>query len=123
MARGVLCPDGIMSPRLFVLGLSIVSTVNLIGCATEDATDDCQPGDADCADTPTPTADGKSDAWDSKNNPRAMDQHFEFHLDKLPKTGGLTKPTWAKTYPEAVGKSESAWADTYWPASDGSHNT
>ena len=29
---------------------------------------------------------------------------------------------WKDKYPEAVGKAAVAWADTYWPTSDGSHN-
>ena len=47
---------------------------------------------------------------------------LNYRLAELPKSGKRTVPFWKDQYPEAVGKSEPAWADTYWPTSDGSHN-
>ena len=94
----------------------------LLGCA-DSATkpDDCQPGDIDCAANSDPN--GKADGWgNGANNPDAFAQHLEYHLEKLPQKGWRNQPVWRDAYPEAVGKAETVWADTYWPASNGSHN-
>lgn len=94
----------------------------LAGC-TDDAaqTDDCQPGDIDCA---APSTDGKADGFggNSTNDPQYFSQHLEYKLASLPKKGWRNDPYWKATYPEAVGKAATVWADTYWPASEGSHN-
>jgi hypothetical protein len=102
------------------LGLALVGSVNVVGCAADSAPDDCLPGDAEC--NSTPVTDGKADGFDDKNDPAQMAQHLEYHLDQLPKKGWRNTPAWKNTYPEAVGKAETIWADTYWPASEGSHN-
>src|SRR4051812_1168321 len=99
------------------LGLALVGTVHLAGCATDASNDDCQPGDADCNDRPV--GDGKADGWDDQNNPSVMAQHLVYKLSDLPKKGWRDVPAWKKTYPEAVGKAATIWADTYWPASEG----
>src|SRR5439155_16608462 len=78
-------------------------------------------GDIDC--TADSSADGKADGWgEGANNPDAFAQHLEYHLDKLPKKGWRDTPYWKDAYPEAVGKAAAVWTDTYWPASEGSHN-
>jgi hypothetical protein len=102
------------------LGLALVGSVSLVGCTDGAGDDECLPGDNDC--NPTPVTDGKADGFDDANNPRQMSQHLEYKLDKLPKKGTREKPVWKTTYPEAVGKAATVWADTYWPASEGSHN-
>jgi len=102
-----------------LLGLTLLGSLSLVGCADTPA-QDCQPGDAEC--NSRPVGDGKSDGWDDKNDPSVMAQHLECHLEKLPKKGWRDTPVWKDTYPEAVGKAASVWADTYWPASEGSHN-
>jgi hypothetical protein len=112
MARGVLCPAR-MKTRL------LVSFLTMAGCANNSAPTDCQPGDIDCA---APASDGKADGWDSKNNPDYFAQHLEYHLARLPQKGWRNTPAWKDTYPEAIGKADAVWADTYWPASEGSHN-
>ena len=112
MARGVLCPAA-MTTRL------LISSLLVAGCASNSAPSDCQPGDIDCA---APSTSGKADGWDSKNNPDYFAQHLEYHLAQLPMKGWRNTPAWKDTYPEAVGKADTVWADTYWPASDGSHN-
>ncbi|HEY5949983.1 MAG TPA: hypothetical protein VIV40_31025 [Kofleriaceae bacterium] len=100
------------------LGLSLFGSVSLVGC-TDSAGDECLPGDADCAG---PVGDGKADGFGGRNDPAVMAQHLEYHLDQLPKKGWRNEPVWKTTYPEAVGRSETIWADTYWPSSEGSHN-
>jgi hypothetical protein len=102
---------------LLRLGLPLVTA---IGCANPDtSTENCQPGDIDCA---APSTGGKGDAWDSANNPTYFSQHLEYHLAQLPAKGWRNTPYWKDAYPEAVGKAATIWADTYWPATDGSHN-
>jgi hypothetical protein len=97
--------------------LGLLSFIPLAGCA-ELAADCDLPGDIDCAD---PVAD-KGDQWNSENDPRYFASHLEYTLAKLPKVGFLDEPVWRDRYPDAVGKAPVAWADTYWPSSEGSHN-
>lgn len=110
-----------MNGRLLAgLGFTLLGSTILAGCADSSSQpSDCQPGDVDCA---APAATGKADGWDDKNNPDYFAQHLEYHLDKLPKKGWRNTPYWKDQYPEAVGKADTVWADTYWPASEGSHN-
>jgi len=104
-----------------VLAGLLLGSVQLVGCVTSDAgSDDCLPGDAEC--NSRPVGDGKSDGFDDKNDPAVMAQHLEYHLDQLPKKGWRDTPVWKASYPEAVDKAATVWADTYWPASRGSHN-
>ncbi|MDX2094079.1 MAG: proprotein convertase P-domain-containing protein [Kofleriaceae bacterium] len=99
------------------LGLTILGSVHLFGCATEDAAE-CLPGDIECADDLG--GDGKADGYDYKNDPARMSQHLTYKLADLPKVGKLTTPVWKQQYPQAT--SPVAWADTYWPTAEGSHN-
>ena len=109
-----------MSKRILTIGLSLLS-LNLAACLSEDDAEECLPGDIDCA---APAGgDGKSDGFDYKNDPVRMSQHLTYRLADLPKKGDRTKAFWKDQYPEAVGVSAVAWADTYWPTSAGSHNT
>ena len=101
-------------------GLALVGSVSLIGCVDAGEDEECLPGDNDC--NPTPVTDGKADGFDDVNDPRQMANHLEYKLDKLPKKGWRDKPAWKNAYPEAVGRAATIWADTYWPASEGSHN-
>jgi len=105
--------------HLTQLGMLIVGSLNLMACATSDDSE-CLPGDIDCADGGG--GGGKADGFDYKNDPERMSQHLNYRLDELPKTGDRTVPVWKDQYPEAVGKADVAWADTYWPTSEGSHN-
>ncbi|MCX5744480.1 MAG: proprotein convertase P-domain-containing protein [Proteobacteria bacterium] len=108
-----------MSKRILTIGLSLLSSFHMLGCATE-ADEECLPGDIDCA---APAGgDGKADGFDYKNDPVRMSQHLTYKLADLPKKGDRTKAYWKDQYPEAVGKSAVTWADTYWPTSEGSHN-
>ncbi|HEU0032035.1 MAG TPA: proprotein convertase P-domain-containing protein [Kofleriaceae bacterium] len=97
----------------------LLTSVNLIGCAADSSEDECLPGDIDCAPA---GADGKADGFDFKNDPVRMSQHLNYRLAELPKTGKRTNPVWKNEYPAAVGVADVAWADTYWPTSEGSHN-
>jgi hypothetical protein len=110
-----------MTRSLFAgLGLSLLTS--LVGCATDDeAGEDCLPGDIDCADT-SGDVDGKGDGFDYKNDPARMSQRLQYKLTELPLKGDLKTPTWKDRYPDAVGRVPVAWADTYWPTYDGSHN-
>ena len=101
-----------------LLGLSLVGGVHLVGCA-DTAPSDCLPGDIECA---PPGTDGKADGFDYKNDPARMSQHLTYTLKDLPKKGFRNTPVWKDQFPEAVGKAETIWADTYWPTSQGSHN-
>lgn len=101
------------------LGLTLVSSLSVVGCADSGEETECLPGDVDCAEE---TGGGKSDAWDSENDPRYFASRLEYKLAALPKKGKLTTPIWKDKYPEAVGKAAVAWADTYWPTGEGSHN-
>jgi len=98
----------------------LLGSAHLYGCASNDDASDCLPGDIDCADAAS--SGGKADGFDYKNDPTRMSQHLTYELSKLPKKGFRDTPVWKDRYPEAVGKAESIWADTYWPTSEGSHN-
>jgi hypothetical protein len=106
------------------LGLGIVVSSSLLGCATDAPSDEeeCLPGDIDCAPDDEGTG-GKGDAFDFANDPERMAQRLNYRLAELPKTGKRTKPVWATQFPDAVGRAEVAWADTYWPTVEGGHNT
>jgi hypothetical protein len=106
---------------LTALGLSIVGSLQLMGCATDDAAEECLPGDIDCNEQ-VGTVDGKGDGWDYKNNPARMSQALQYKLSALPMRGDLKTPTWKSRYPNAMPNIPAAWADTYWPTYDGSHN-
>jgi hypothetical protein len=101
------------------LGLSLLSSVQLLGCVDGGTDEECLPGDKDCAD---PSADGKGDAWDRKNDPRYFASNLEYTLSALPKKGTLDTAVWKDRYPNAMPSVPVAWADTYWPSSEGSHN-
>ncbi len=103
------------------LGLTLLGSVQLIGCADDNAADECMPGDIECSDQGA-GAGGKADAWDPTNNPAQMSQSLNYKLAELPKKGSLKTPTWKSQFPDAVGRVPVAWADTYWPTYDGSHN-
>jgi len=99
---------------------SLLLSTSLVGCAASDDSEDCLPGDIDCA---APSSDGgKADGFDYKNDPARMSQHLTYKLSDLPKKGWRDTPVWKAQYPEAVGKAATVWADTYWPTSQGSHN-
>src|SRR5687767_11779577 len=103
-------------------GIGIVLSTSLIGCATSEPTDEeeCLPGDIDCA----PDDGGKADSFGTgANDPERMGQRLNYRLAELPKTGKRTKPAWATEFPDAVGRADVAWADTYWPTVEGGHNT
>jgi hypothetical protein len=107
--------------RLFnSIGLTLIGSLQLAGCADDAAPADCLPGDIDCA-APSGSG-GKADAFDFKNDPVRMSQHLEYRLSSLPKNGKLATPHWKDQYPDAVGRVAPAWADTYWPTFEGSHN-
>ena len=93
--------------RLFLAGITLASS--LVGCAADEATDDCQPGDIDCS---TDGGGGKADGWNSTNDPAQMAQHLQYTLSKLPKKGWRDKAVWRSDYPEAVGKAATVWAET-----------
>lgn len=105
------------------LGMLLLASSSLLGCATSEPSDEeeCLPGDIDCAEDDG--AGGKGDAFDEKNNPERMSQRLNYRLAELPKTGRRTKPAWATEFPDAVGRADVAWADTYWPTVEGGHNT
>ena len=100
------------------LGLTLLSSVQLMGCATE-GDEECLPGDIDCADQ---NAGGKADEWNGENDPRYFANNLEYRLASLPKMGKLATPVWKSRYPNALPQTPVAWADTYWPSSEGSHN-
>ena len=107
-----------MKRTLFAgLGLSLLSAVQLVGCASDSK--ECLPGDIDCAEA---GGNGKADGWDSQNDPRYFASHLEYTLAELPKRGFLETPVWKDRYPNALPQTPVAWADTYWPSSEGSHN-
>ena len=92
---------GLRIMKRTLLGLTLLGSVHLVGCADSPPSADCLPGDAEC--NARPVGDGKADGWDDKNDPAVMAQHLEYHLDTLPKKGFRDKPVWKDTYPEAVG--------------------
>ena len=106
--------------RILLTGITLLGSAHLYGCASNDDASECLPGDIDCA-APTSSG-GKADGFDYKNDPTRMSQHLTYELAQLPKKGFRDTPVWKDRYPEAVGKAESIWADTYWPTSEGSHN-
>ena len=105
------------------LGLTLLTSVQLLGCATEGDAEECLPGDIECADG-ADGADGKADAFDYKNDPARMSQRLTYKLADLPKKGRLKTPVWKAQYPAAAAapNAKVAWADTYWPTAEGSHN-
>jgi hypothetical protein len=111
-----------MKSRNLVAGLGIALLGSqLLACADGAvAEEECLPGDIDCAD-PTGSG-GKEDAFGGVNDPAVMSQRLNYRLAELPKKGKRTKPAWAETHPQAVGKASVAWADTYWPTLEGGHN-
>lgn len=112
-----------MKTIISALGISLLASVNLVAC-TDQAGDDGEdnlPGDIDNA----PDIGGdqsKADAWDAQNDPTLLSTHLVYRLSSLPKTGKLDKPVWKTRFPSVVGHIENAWADTYWPTSERSHN-
>src|ERR1043165_3582507 len=100
-----------MKTLLVGLGSLLLASTSLVGCATESSDSECLPGDADCNDTPI--SDGKADGFDWRNDPSAMSQHLQYNLAALPKKGFRETPAWKDSYPEAVGRAETIWADTY----------
>jgi hypothetical protein len=106
-----------MSTRNLLAGLTLLTS--LVGCAADGADEECLPGDKDCADA---SGGGKADAWDQENDPRYFASNLEYKLSALPKKGFLNKPVWKDRYPNALPSTPVAWADTYWPSSEGSHN-
>jgi hypothetical protein len=102
------------------LGMILLGSASLLGCAAGgEAEEECLPGDIDCAPD---DLDGKADEWNGVNNPERMSQRLTYRIAELPKTGRRTEPAWKDEYPDAVGVADVAWADTYWPTYEGSHN-
>ena len=104
--------------RSLLAGLGLSLATALVGCV-DGAEEECLPGDADCAD---PTAGGKADGWNGENDPRYFANNLEYKLSALPKRGKLTTPVWKSRFPGAMPSVPVAWADTYWPSGQGSHN-
>jgi Transglutaminase elicitor/Proprotein convertase P-domain len=103
------------------LGLLLLGSTSLLGCAADSSSDEeeCLPGDIDCAPD---DVGGKGDGFGGNNDPARVSSRLNYRLAELPKKGDRSTPVWKDQYPEAVGKSAPAWADTYWPTSEGSHN-
>jgi len=106
--------------KRLLTGLGITLLGSVVGCTDSTPAEDCQPGDIDCAAPDSGKADGFG--GDRNNDPQYFSQHLEYKLESLPKKGWRDTPYWKDQYPEAVGKAATVWADTYWPASEGSHN-
>ena len=51
-----------------------------------------------------------------------MSRNLKYTLADLPKKGELKTPVWKAQFPEAAARVPVAWADTYWPTAEGSHN-
>lgn len=101
------------------LGMIVLGSASLLGCASSDVADEeCLPGDIDCA----PADGGKADEWDRTNDPERMSQRLNYRIAELPMEGTRNTPFWKDEYPDAVGVADVAWADTYWPTYEGSHN-
>ena len=85
----------------------------LAGCAAETGaggSGECRsslPGDADCAPT---GGDGKSDAWDSANDPVRLSQSLSYRISELPMSGRAGQTTWAASYwPTLQGSTNYRW--------------
>jgi hypothetical protein len=112
-----------MKSRLFAaVGLSLV-TGSFVACADDGASsgDEDLPGDIDNNTDPNGGG-GKGDGFDYKNDPVRISQTLNYRLAELPKVGKLEKPVWKARYPQAPAAIPPAWADTYWPSYDLSHN-
>ena len=108
--------------HLTLIGSSLLGTSLVAGCATEGEEAECLPGDIDCSGDGGGGG-GKADGFDYKNDPKRMSQNLTYTLASLPKRGKLTTPVWKAQYPAAAAAGVPvAWADTYWPTSEGSHN-
>jgi len=105
------------SPRSS-LGLCLLTSTAILGCDVEPETSTCLPGDLDCAQD---GAGGKGDAWDTRNDPRALSNRLNYRLAELPKTGKLDTPVWKSRYTPSAGD-KVMWSDTYWPTKAGSTN-
>ncbi len=116
----MLACRGMNKRRLVVsIGLSLIGS--LAACASEgDDAGECLPGDIDCsADAPQ---DGKADEWTGFNDPRRFANALKYKLSELPREGKLKRPVWQSRYAGAPSTMPVAWADTYWPTAEGSHN-
>jgi hypothetical protein len=102
-----------------VLGLTLLGSAQLLGCAADDEQDECLPGDIDCAEA---GSDGKADGADHRTDPLRMSQRLTYRLVDLPRTGGLHTPVWKPKYPAAMSGLPVAWVDASWATQDGSHN-
>ncbi|HTM21414.1 MAG TPA: hypothetical protein VL172_12925, partial [Kofleriaceae bacterium] len=89
------------------------------GCA-DSGTDGHIPLPGDQDDNPD-DGDGKADGWNDSNDPARLAQHLNYVLAELPRAGKLDKPVWASRYTQLAGDVP-AWAETYWPTTDGSTN-
>jgi len=88
------------------------------GCTTADGDGYIPlPGDKD----DNTDGDGKGDAWNGDNNPDRLAHNLEYTLANLPQQGKLDKPVWGGRYQVLAGDVP-AWADTYWPTTQGSTN-
>jgi hypothetical protein len=104
------------------LGFSLLASTSFVACADQgDDSEDNLPGDIDNASDINGDA-SKADAWDAGNSPTLLSTHLIYTLSKLPKVGLLDSPVWKSRFPQVAGHIENAWADTYWPSSERSHN-
>ncbi|MEO8706278.1 MAG: proprotein convertase P-domain-containing protein [Kofleriaceae bacterium] len=105
------------------LGLLLLGSTSLLGCAADSGDDEeeCLPGDIDCAPA---DVGGKGDGFEGNNDPSRVSSRLNYRLAELPKKAQRTEGVWAKSgeYAAFAGKAEPVWADTYWPTSEGSHN-
>jgi hypothetical protein len=110
-----------MKRTYLIAGVGLTLLTSIVGCAADSGDSECLPGDIDCAD-PSADTGGKADGWNGANDPSYFASHLEYKLSELPKRGQLTTPVWKSRYPNALAETPVAWADTYWPSSEGSHN-
>ncbi len=113
-----------MKSRLFAaVGLSLVAG-GFVACADDSSSggDENLPGDIDNNPDPDGGAGGKGDGFDYKNDPARISRTLNYRLTELPKVGKLDKAVWAPRYPQAPAAIPPAWADTYWPSYELSHN-
>jgi hypothetical protein len=77
----------------------VVAVSGLWGCVAEVADEDIAlPGDIDDHE-PLPGSDGKTDAWDYRNDPaRLASQGLQYALDQLPRSGRADPMPWSSTY-------------------------